>query len=84
VKKLFVPFVPLGVVIKTLAVPADLADVVAVMVVEFTTVKLVTEMPPITTPVAPVKLAPVIVIEVPPNVDPLDGEMLATVGGITT
>jgi len=76
--------VPLGVVTKTLAVPADLADVVAVMVVEFTTVKLVTEMPPITTAVAPVKLAPVIAMEVPPNVDPLDGETLATVGGITT
>jgi hypothetical protein len=70
-------------VTNTLAVPADLADTIAVIVVEFTMVKLTTEMPPIVTAVAPVKLAPVIVMEVPPNVDPLDGETLATVGDTT-
>ena len=67
----------------TLAVPADLADEIAVMVVEFTTIKLVTENPPIATAVAPVRFTPVIVIEVPPNVDPLDGETLDTVGAGT-
>jgi hypothetical protein len=50
------------------------------MVVELTTMKLETGEPPIVTAVAPEKLVPVIVIEVPPNVDPLDGETLATVG----
>ena len=75
---------PLGVVTNTLVDPADLADVIAVIVVEFTTIKLATETPPISTDVAPVKLAPVIVIEVPPNVDPLDGETLDTVGAIST
>jgi len=75
--------VPLGVVINTLTIPADLADMIAVIVVEFTTVKLATETLPIVTAVAPVKLVPVIVMEVPPNVDPPDGEMLATVGAGT-
>jgi len=78
--KLFALFVPLGVATKRLAKPAIFAAMVAVMVVEFTTLKLATEIPPIATAVAPVKFAPVIVIEVPPNVDPLDGETLATVG----
>jgi hypothetical protein len=71
-------------VTNTLAVPATLAAMVAVIVVEFTTVKLLAKTPPIIIAVAPVKFAPVIVMEVPPNVDPLDGETLATVGaGIT-
>jgi len=70
-------------VTKTLTVPADLADAIAVMVVEFTTTTLVAETPPIATAVVPVKLAPVIVIEVPPNVEALDGETPTTVGGTT-
>ena len=37
-------------------------------------------MPPIVTPVAPVKPVPVIVTLVPPAVLPLAGEMLVTVG----
>ena len=81
--KLFALFVPLGVATNRLAKPATLAAIVAVMVVELTTIKLATETPPIATAVAPVKLSPVIVIEVPPNVDPLDGETLATVGAGT-
>jgi len=76
--------VPLGVVTKTLEIPADLADVIAVMVVESKTIKLVTETLPIVTAVAPVKPVPAIVMEVPPNVDPPDGETLATVGAGTT
>ena len=71
---------PLGVVTTTLAVPADPAGVVAVIVVAFTTVTLVAATPRIVTPVAPVKLAPVIVILVPPKVEPLAGLTLLTVG----
>jgi len=84
VNKLFALFVPPAVVTNTLTIPADLADMIAVIVVEFTMAKLLAKTPPIIIAVAPVKLAPVIVMEVPPNVDPLDGETLATVGaGIT-
>ena len=72
--------VPLGVVTKTLAVPALLAGVVAVMVVELTTVTLVAAVPPKVTAVAPVKLAPVMVMLVPPAGEPLAGEILVTVG----
>jgi len=70
-------------VTKTLTVPADLADVIAVMVVEFTTITLVAKTSPIATAVVPVKFVPVIVIEVPPNVEALDGETPATVGETT-
>jgi hypothetical protein len=83
VNKLFASFVPLGVVTRTLAIPATLAAMVAVMIVEFTMVKLTTEMPPIVTAVAPVKFVPVIVIGIPPDVKPVDGEMPTTVGGNT-
>jgi len=82
--KLFASFVPLGVVTNTLAEPATLASVVALMVVEFTTVNSVTAIPPIVTSVVPVKFAPVIAIEVPPNVEPLEGETLDTVGEVST
>jgi len=83
VNKLFASFVPLGVVTRTLAIPATLAAMVAVMIVEFTTVNPVTEMPPMATSVAPVKSVPVIVIGIPPDVKPLGGETLTTVGGTT-
>ena len=46
---------PLGVVTSTLAVPNQPAGVVAVMVVAFTTLTAVAEVPPIVTAVAPVK-----------------------------
>jgi len=52
--------------------------------VEFTTVKPVAAMPPMVTAVVPVKLVPLIVMKVPPNVDPLDGEMLVMEGGGAT
>ena len=82
--KLFASFVPLGVVTNTLAEPRTLAPVIAVMVVESTTVNSATATPPIVTSVAPVKSVPAIVTEVPPNVDPLEGETLDTVGANET
>jgi len=84
VNKLFALFVPPAVVTNTLAVPAVLEPILAFMVVELTTVKVMTETPPMVTAVAPVKLVPVIAIEVPPDMEPLDGETLATVGAGTT
>ena len=72
--------VPSGVVTKTLAVPALPAGVVAVMLVELTTVTLVAAVPPRAIAVAPVKLAPVMVMVVPPACEPLVGEILVTVG----
>jgi hypothetical protein len=53
------------------------------MVVLFTTTTLVAAAPP-NVAVAPVaKFVPVIVTAVPPAVDPLFGDTLVTVGGIT-
>ena len=45
------------------------------------TVKPVAAVPPKFTLVAPVKLVPVMVTDVPPAVEPDVGEMLVTVGG---
>ena len=45
-----------------------------------TTLTLVAAVPPMVTPVVPVKLVPVMVILVLPAVGPLEGEMLVTVG----
>jgi hypothetical protein len=53
------------------------------MLVALTTFTLVAAVPPIVTPVAPVKLVPVIVTLVPPAVLPEVGEMDVTVGGAT-
>jgi hypothetical protein len=65
----------------TVAAPALPAGVVAVMLVLLTTTTLVAAALPNVT-VAPVaKFVPVIVTDVPPDVDPLFGLMLATVGG---
>jgi len=72
--------VPPGAVTKTLAVPALPAGVVAVMLVELTTVTLVAAVPPRAIAVAPVKLVPVMVMVVPPACEPLVGEILVTVG----
>ena len=72
--------VPPDVVTKTLEEPVMPAGVVAVIVVELTTVTLVAEVPPMVTPVAPAKSVPVMVMAVPPAVDPAAGEMLATEG----
>ena len=72
--------VPVAVVTSTLAAPAAWAGVVAVMVVELTTVKLEAATPPMLTAVAPVKSVPVMVMLVPPAAEPLVGEILVTVG----
>ncbi len=48
-----------------------------------TTVKLVAAMDPKVTAVAPVKAEPVSVTTVPPEVGPVAGEMLVTVGATT-
>jgi hypothetical protein len=76
----FAVFVPDGVVTRTLAVPEVPAGVVAVIEVALTTVTPVAAAPPKVTEVAPVKPVPVIVIEVPPRVDPVAGDTADTVG----
>ena len=50
------------------------------MLVELTTTTLVAALPPMVTPVAPVKPVPVMVMLVPPKVEALIGEILVTVG----
>src|SRR5262249_10170906 len=73
--------VPEGVVTVTSTVcPAVPAGSVAVILVADTTVKLVAGVPPNDTPVAPLKLLPVIVTVVPPVAGPLAGDTLLTVG----
>ena len=72
--------VAMAVVTETSPVPAVPTPVVAVIVVAFTTVTPVAETPLIVTLVAPVKLVPVMVTDVPPDVEPELGEMLVTVG----
>jgi len=80
------PFVRLplcdpGLVTVTVTAPALPAGVVAVIVVLFTTTTFVADALPNVT-VAPVaKFVPVIVTEVPPDVDPVFGFTLLTVGG---
>ena len=73
--------VPLGVVTATLFAPTVPAGVTAVMLVDETTRTFVTATPPTVTLVAPVKLVPVIVIGVPPAVEPVAGETEEIVGG---
>ena len=72
--------VPAEVVTSTLAVPAVPAGATHVSVVGFVTTTLVAAVPPMVTPVAPVKLVPVSVTLVPPAVLPVLGEMAVTVG----
>ena len=71
---------PAGVVTMTLAAPAAPAGTVAVIVVAFTTAKLVAATPPKVTPVAPAKVVPVMVTLVPPAVGPEFGLTEVTVG----
>jgi len=66
VNKVLAAFVPCGVVTRTLAVPGLPAGVTQVMVVALTTVTGSQAAPPMVTPVASVKLLPVILIAVPP------------------
>ena len=71
---------PPGVVTTTLLAPTVPAGVTAVIEVALTTVRLVAAAPPMVTPVAPVKLVPVIVTEVPPAIGPVEGLIAVTVG----
>src|SRR6202163_4767953 len=79
------PFVKLPLCFLTVTVtvtaPALPAEVLAVMVVLFTTTTLVAGAPPNATVAPAAKSVPVIVTAVPPAVDPLFGETLLTVGG---
>ena len=72
--------VPPGVTTLTFAGPAVPAPVSAVIVVLFTTLKLVTA-PPTDTAVAPRNPVPVMVTEVSPPMLPYTGVILVTVGG---
>ena len=71
---------PFGVVTAMLFAPTVPAGVTAVMLVDETTTTLVAATPPTVTLVAPVKLAPVIVIAVPPAVEPEVGDTEEIVG----
>ena len=64
----------------TYTVALACAGETAVIDVEEFTVKLVAAVVPKKTAVAPVKLVPVIVTDVPPATSPLVGEMMVTVG----
>ena len=72
--------VPPGVVTVTSTVPALPAGAVAVMLVALLIVKLVAAVEPNLTAVAPVRLVPVIVTDVPPPVGPAVGLICVTVG----
>ena len=84
VNTLFNEIVPPGVVTETFLAPAVEAGVTAVILPALTTTTLVAAMPPTITLVAPVKLVPVMEINVPPIIVPEGGETLASVGdGVT-
>jgi hypothetical protein len=61
----------------------DPAGEVAVIDVALVTVNVLAAVPPKLTAVAPVKLVPAIVTEVPPAAGPEDGLTRVTVGGVT-
>jgi hypothetical protein len=73
--------VPPGVEISTVLEPAVAAAATAVIVIGLTTVTLVAATPPIVTLDVPVRFVPVIVIGVPPAVDPEFGVTDDIVGG---
>ena len=75
------PLCPPGLLTVTVTAPACGAGVVAVIVVLFTTTTLVAAAPPNVTVAPETKFVPVIVTAVPPDVDPLFGFTLLTVGG---
>ena len=75
--------VPPAVVTATLFAPAVPAGVSAVTLVAETTTTLVAATPPTVTLLAPVRFVPVIVIDVPPRVEPLVGVTAVIVGGTT-
>ncbi len=78
-----VVLVPPTVVTVTSTVPAVPAGAVALMLVPLLTVKVVAAVEPNDTPVAPVKLVPVIVTVFPPAVGPAVGLRAVTVGAAT-
>ncbi len=73
--------VPAGVITVTSTAPATCAGDVTFIDVAETGVNAVPPMPPKLTTVAPVRLAPVIVITVPPAIGPEVGDSDVTVGG---
>ena len=73
------PLWPLTVTV-TVTAPALPAGVTAVIVVLFTRTTLVAAVPPKVAVAPAAKFVPVIVTAVPPDVDPLLGETLVTVG----
>jgi hypothetical protein len=83
VNSVLAALVPPGVVTKTLAVPALPDGVKHVTEVADVTVTPVHAEPPTVMPVAPVRLVPVMVIIVPPAVEPLVGDTEVTVGADT-
>ena len=76
--------VPPAVVTATLFAPAVPAGVTAVMVVVEVTLSAVAATPPTVTLVVPVRFVPVIVIDVPPRVEPLVGVTAVIVGAGAT
>jgi hypothetical protein len=76
------PLCPFTVTV-TVTAPALPAGVVAVIVVAFTTTTFVAAVPPNVTVAPATKFVPVIVTPVPPEVDPVLGVTLLTVGGTT-
>ncbi len=75
---------PAGVVTTTSTAPAACAGVTTVSSPSFVTERLVPSDPSKVTLVAPVKCVPVIVTEVPPSVEPLEGDTSAIAGaGVT-
>ena len=71
---------PEGVVTTTLTAPAVPEGVRAVIEVELRTSTLVAAVPPIVTPVVPVKFVPVIVTDCPPAIGPVF-ELIAVIVG---
>jgi hypothetical protein len=67
----------------TVTAPALPAGVIAVIEVLLTTTTFVAAVPPKVTVAPLAKFVPVIVTAVPPDVDPLFGDTLLTVGGAT-
>jgi len=74
--------VPEGVVTVTSTIPAAWTGLVAVIEVALTTITPVAAVLPNFTAVAPVKLVPEIVTEVPPAIEPDAGEIPVMVGGV--
>ena len=79
-KSVFAALVPPDVVTSTDAVPAVPVGKIAVIDVWLAAVTLAVT-PPMVTAVKPAKFSPVMVMEEPPTVLPVEGETLVIVGG---